>query len=347
MMPYVWLTHPHYGVEYFAVPKEKTSFGFAPEKVFRHEILSPDANSIYLRSIDAIGTGGPLFLISFASEQNSNHSILFRTARIADEDTGSLDLLPARGFAIPEVSDIRDSFVVTAKPGTDEFWVTDGTLSLWNLRILDDGSVGLKMKMTLPEVADVRGKETKLAAIQKIQFFDQADSGVVKLRAEDGREFISMFYLYSVQVAAKEPAPDDGQLNLFEIESVEPSVDVATSLVEQEQMSIDFDFARQVRPGALRMSVDPGKQLIYLSYSEEVVVYYYSIEAEQIRMLKRVKIDDLAPGYWLLGAEITRTATPREIETKDGPQTILVNPQSKLALILENKSTGEVKIDWN
>lgn len=354
-MPFVWLTHPHKGVEYFAVPKEQNTFGFAPAKIFSHQILSSDSEAIFLRSIDAIGTGGALFLVSFASEKDGSNSILFRIARISDPETGALELLPTKALAIPEVRDLKDGFVVSPKPGGDEYWVTDGSLNLWNIQILDDGSVGLRTEMHLPENLEVRGQEMELDGVQKMLFFDQSDTGILKFKTKDGREYISLFYLYSTPVGtetqdvviAESPAVEDveGQMRLFADDDVDSqgSQDLST----QENLSIDFDFARQIRPGATRMSVDPSKQLVYLSYPEELVIYYYSIEAQKLKLLKRLKMDELAPGNKLLGAEVYRSATEREIETEEGPQRVFVNPQSRLALILENRETGEIKIDWN
>jgi len=360
--PQIWITNPEVGADYVVVKKLDEGWGFGSARTNRFTLI--DDPKVNLRSLDLLGVGGPFFLATFIVDTDAGKSLVFKAAKIKDSDTGELELVSqVAGLSVDGVKDFADKFVVSPRPGTAEFWITDASRKIRSV-VVDTETVALRVEevFEVDEEIEVEGQKYKVTEVLKLEFFEDEMSGYVKFMTESGQTMIAPF---SIEETPVEPEQESETIQtLFgEIPAEEPSKAMAEDLEAEseesllldeiaeeedieieEEFKIHFDKSLPLAEGSLRSTVVRSMNLVFVSYADRVDVY--RMDETDSRMLKSLDLKEFAAGYEILGIE-SFIDSKFEVYTDDEGQTHknIYDLTTKAVLLLKDEE-GEVKLVW-
>lgn len=281
-LPFVWVTNTARGTDYSVFQKSQTGFGFSRAPVFEFPFLKSE--SLYLRSLDVGGDQRyMLATLIHEDEKTKKQSLLFNMANISDGETGRLLAAEHDPIVLEDVLDPKENLVVSTRPGTGEFWLTDSSHKIRVLEFSQDTGI-LLANFEVPGSWRVNKKELKVEKVLKLQFFSDSETGYLKFEASDGKIYLAPVSVFS----SRESSSDDSES--------EPQPIVLHDL----QLQVHYEKSKALPPHQLRSSTHPEENLVFVTYASSIEVFRVGSE---IRKIAKIEVDHLTQGYRLDGIE--------------------------------------------
>lgn len=310
IIPFIWLTNPDHDSQYFVVRKGDSGFGFQKAPVREYQLLNdPD---IHLRSLDFSGDGQNLLATMVAKDAATEQSsLVLKLANISDSTTGELSLLGTRGLEIADIASTKEHLIVSPRPQSKEFWITDGSSVVRVVSIQESG------EPVLATSVDLRDHDVEL--ISKVQFFPNPTAGYMRLKKSDGTWWLVPFVLKPVEKAQGSKKKSDDGMHL--------------QMAWEEAYAIQGDY--------VRTSAHPTEPIILIAYKDRIEGVGINIESQSLTKVLDQNIDFLQPGQEILGVDFYWNGALKKVKTDQGPQMTFQGKVEAALLVGQNnrKST--------
>lgn len=323
-LPFIWVTNTAHGTDYSVFQKSQTGFGFSRAPVLEFPFLKSD--SLYLRSLDVGGDQRyMLATLIHEDERTKKQSLLLNIASISDGETGRLLAAEHDPIVLEDVLDPKENLVVSTRPGTGEFWLTDSSHKIRVLEFSQDSGI-LMANFEVPTSWTLNKKELKIEKVLKLQFFADSERGYLKFEASDGKVYIAPVSVFS----SRETPPESS--------AAEPEPIVLHDL----QLQVHYEKSKALPPHQLRSSTHPEENLVFVTYANSIEIFRVDSE---IRKIAKIEVDHLTHGYRLDGIEfywegqwIKEHGKPDESARYQG--------SVKAFLLLWDEGRQETRLSW-
>lgn len=332
-LPFIWATDLKRGTDYAIVKKEDHGFGFSMPTVFRYGLLQSD--QVFLRSLDFSGFQHQvLATLVHIDPQTGSKSLILRVAQIADPSTGRLSPGSGESLVIQGADEVLDSFVVSPRPYTSEYWITDGSHNIGIVSIDESGNPKFRY-FSFPEEVQIGNEHLKITEILKVQFFSDGKRAYIKFKTSDDKTRLAIIWL--TKQSTENEKPDDMK--------AEADTTKAASSVPTEDVKFGIDFGNSVvlAEGANHSSVHLHNPLVFVSYPNRIDVYAAN---EKLELITSFDVSDLIGGFELDGIEFYWKGQFSNIEDNEGVQRQAFVGEVKAFLRLWDAEKEETRLMW-
>jgi hypothetical protein len=322
-LPFVWVTNTAHGTNYSVLQKSQSGFGFSAAPVSEFSFLKSE--SLYLRSLDVSGDQNYMLATLLHEDQGTKvQKLLLNIASISDATSGRLAAAEHEPVVFEDVLDPRENLVISVRPGTGEFWLTD---SSHKIRVVEfSREKGLYMAaFEVPTTFRIGKKNLSIEKVLKLQFFSDALTGYFKFQASDGK-----IYIAPVHVLSSDDSEED------QVEGHHPAH------LSQIQLSINYEKSKSLGTNQIRSSTHPEKNLVFISYPDHIEIFRVG---EQIRKVADLDVSHLKQGYLLDGIEFYWEGqwVKESEESEEAPK---YHGQVKAFLMLWDQANQETRLSW-
>lgn len=328
---WVWATHPHEGNGYYAVRKGDRGALFSGPVTRQFDLL--ESSQTVLRSVDLTAVGSPYFLATFVVDTSEGKSLVFRSVHLANSDTGELKLTDSPGTIVGSPKDTVENFVVTARPESSQFWVTDGSSKILLLEMGEEGDVS--------QVAMIDFASDELDGIDKILFLS-SEEAVIRFKSKDGNSYIASVYIERVKRAIEGAE----EVNAETIQGEAGAIPEEVQFEYLMQTSLDPDSIVDIPEGYRRMSAHPLNNFLAISYPDRLDVYAKSEDGVSYQKMHSVSAEELASGRDFRGADFYLDGDILQGQREGKTIQYYGNLRAMLAVISQNTEGDKSFIDW-
>lgn len=279
---FVWLTSPVSDATYFVAQKNDRGFGFSAGRAEPYHLVNHPGTT--LRSLDFSGTGDHLLASLVMTDLQTGHQgVVFKLVDIKDPETGELQIAPLKGLALEDIAETGKNFVVSSRPETNEFWLTDGSNQLRVIGVdAEAETISEVLRLTLP-------KEIKRAT--KVQFFGDGSAGYIRGELASG-EWAMIPFILKIEPIMKKATAKSSKT------SEEPKL-VGQKIKLQYLLAAKY----VIESDYVRTAVHPIDPVVIVAYKDRIEAIGWNLESEKFEKVLSEKINFLRPGEEVLGID--------------------------------------------
>ncbi len=333
VIPFVWLSRPDLGTSYTVIKKGNRGFGFnkvAPIEEFTF-LTDSDSQHVTLRSLDFSGDYEHLLATLVMTDPETKKSVaVLKLAEVKNDETGELELTSKRGLEIAELQNTREHLIVSPRPGTSEFWITDGGTRLTVVEV--DPEQGLRTKLTISL------DPTVIKAISKVQFFKSGASGYARVQKPTG-EWILLPFLFTEEVVQPQKKSRSKKAKTTAAPEAAPETTFSFSLGSEKQ-------SYPVADGFVRTAVHPTEPIIVIAYRDRLEAVGFNNESNTFTKLLDNKMDLFGAGHELMGVDFYWDGVLRKGKNSEGKVVQYFDGQVQGAVLIGDKNAQMTQLHW-